>query len=372
MKRCEDDNLSLANPMEKGRDIVLYGFGRIGRLLARLLVEKTGSGQKLLLRAIVVRKKCEGDLVKRAKLLQRDSIHGEFNGKITWREDLSAIFANGNMIHVIYSDAPDSIDYTQYGISNAIVVDNTGKWRDRKGLGLHLKSKGVAKVLLTAPGKGDIPNIVAGVNGEDMSVYEDTVLSAASCTTNAIVPVLKLVQDTYGIEGGHLETVHAFTNDQNLTDNFHAKERRGRSGPLNLVLTETGAGSAVGKCLPELQGKLTANAIRVPTPNVSMAILILNLEKAVTKDEINKLLREHSISGTMQHQIGYTADDLVSTDLCGDRNAGTVDSMATVCSGKRANLYVWYDNEFGYSCQVIRVIQKLAGIAHIKFPKTEE
>ena len=370
VREAEEDAPAMVNKMDKGRDVVLYGFGRIGRLLARLLIEKTGSGSKLLLRAIVVRKKCAGDLIKRAELLQRDSIHGKFEGKVSWREDINCIVANGNLIQVIYANRPAEVDYTKYDINDAIIIDNTGIWRDRDGLGEHLKAKGASKVILTAPGKGDISNVVAGVNCSG-AVLQDTIVSAASCTTNAIAPILKVMHDQFGIDGGHLETVHAFTNDQNLTDNFHAKERRGRAGPLNMVLTETGAGQAVGKCLPELVGKLTANAIRVPTPNVSMAVLVLNLKKDVTKDEINSFLRQQSLSGDLQQQIGYTTEAVVSTDMLGDRHPGIVDSIATIAQGKRCNLYVWYDNEFGYSCQVVRVLQAMAGIKHAVFPKEQ-
>ena len=162
-----------------------------------------------------------------------------------------------------------------------IVLDNTGVWRDRAGMSRHLEGKGVSKVILTAPGKGDIPYIVYGVNHSAV-VEDERLLSAASCTTNAIVPVLKAMNDRFGIEHGHVETIHSYTNDQNLTDNFHKKERRGRSAPLNMVITETGAASAVAKALPELKGRITGNAIRVPTPNVSLAILILTLGKETT------------------------------------------------------------------------------------------
>src|SRR5690606_13060290 len=198
------------------------------------------------------------------------SVHGPFEGTISVDEENNTLLANGTLLQFIYSDDPATIDYTAYGITNAIVVDNTGRWRDRAGLNQHLSSKGVAKVLLTAPGKDDIKNIVYGINHETIDAQDD-VLSAASCTTNAIVPVLKAVSDAYGIAHGHVETVHSYTNDQNLTDNFHKGNRRGRSAPMNMVLAETGAASAVSKAIPELAGKLTGNAIRVPTPNVSMA-----------------------------------------------------------------------------------------------------
>lgn len=344
------------------RDIVLYGFGRIGRLLARILIEKAGSGEKLRLRAAVVRKGGADDLVKRASLLRRDSIHGPFNGIITVDEEENAIIANGNMIRIIYSDAPESVDYTRYGINNAILIDNTGKWRDRDGLSRHLKSPGVEKVILTAPGKGDIPNVVAGVN-DGLITAEEQVFSAASCTTNAIVPVMKAVNDRFGIVHGHMETCHSYTNDQNLIDNYHKSSRRGRSAPLNMVITETGAAKAVAKVVPELAGKLTGNAIRVPTPNVSLAILNLELSRQVSVKDVNEYLRGISLDSPLQRQIDYTnSPEVVSSDFVGSRHAGVVDSLATIAEGNRCVLYVWYDNEFGYSCQVVRMVQKMAGV----------
>ena len=353
----------------EGTDVVLYGFGRIGRLLARLLIEKTGGGDGLRLRAIVVRKGAENDLLKRASLLRRDSVHGPFNGSITIDEENGTILANGNLIQVIYSNDPTTVDYTAYGINNAIVVDNTGKWRDADGLAQHLKCPGAARVILTAPGKGAVKNIVHGINHGDISA-EDTIISAASCTTNAIVPVLKAVNDKFGIVNGHVETVHSYTNDQNLIDNFHKGDRRGRSAPLNMVITETGAASAVAKALPELKGKLTGNAIRVPTPNVSMAILNLNLANATSKDEINDYLRDAALNSPLSQQIDFTNSlEVVSTDFVGSRHAGVVDAEATICNDNRVVLYVWYDNEFGYSCQVIRVMEDMAGVNPPAFPR---
>ncbi|MDO6476338.1 glyceraldehyde-3-phosphate dehydrogenase [Alteromonas sp. 1_MG-2023] len=350
------------------QDVVLYGFGRIGRLLARLLIERQGKANKLRLRAIVVRGGKDGDLEKRASLLRRDSVHGPFNGSITIDHERQAIKANGSFIQIIYANSPDEVDYTKYGIDNAIVVDNTGMWRDRDGLGLHLKAKGAAKALLTAPGKGDIKNIVHGVNHEDI-LAEDTILSAASCTTNAITPVLKALDEEYGIDSGHVETVHSFTNDQNLIDNYHKADRRGRSAPLNMVITETGAAKAVAKAYPKLAGKLTGNAIRVPTPNVSMAILNLNLKTSTDKLAVNEFLRDTALFSSLQHQIDYTASkEIVSTDLVGSRAASVVDSQATIVADNRLTLYVWYDNEFGYSCQVMRVVRDMAGITFPTLP----
>ncbi|BBB30105.1 glyceraldehyde-3-phosphate dehydrogenase [Neptunomonas japonica] len=374
MKEFLEEQLSSVIGVEdrQGTDVVLYGFGRIGRLLARLLIERTGGGQSLRLRAIVVRKgKADNDLEKRASLLRRDSVHGSFKGTIQIDNENNTLIANGNEIKVIFANAPDQIDYTEYGINNAIVIDNTGMWRDKEGLSLHLKSKGVARVLLTAPGKG-VKNIVMGVNHHDIE-DEDLVLSAASCTTNAITPVLKAVNDVYGIENGHVETVHSYTNDQNLIDNYHKGDRRGRAAGLNMVITETGAAKAVSKALPVMEGKLTGNAIRVPTPNVSMAILNLNLSKEVDREGLNDYLREASLHSPLQKQIAYSnSPEAVSSDFVGSRAAGIVDALATIATGNRCVLYVWYDNEFGYSCQVIRMAQKMANVTLPAFPKANK
>jgi glyceraldehyde 3-phosphate dehydrogenase len=350
------------NDVQETKDVVLYGFGRIGRLLARLLIERAGPNAKLNLRAIVIRPGKEDDLEKRASLLRRDSVHGAFNGSITIDKENNVIKANGAFIKIIYAKSPSEIDYTAYGIKNALVVDNTGIWSDEEGLGQHLQSKGVAKVLLTAPAKGDIKNIVFGVN-DDMILADDKIISAASCTTNAITPVLKAINDEFGIRNGHVETVHSYTNDQNLIDNYHPAPRRGRSAPLNMVISTTGAAKAVAKALPELKGLLTGNAIRVPTPNVSMAIMNLNLKKETDKAALNDYLRNISLNSKLQNQVDYTAStEIVSTDLVGSRYAGVVDSQATIVDGDRAVLYVWYDNEFGYSCQVVRVMLAMADI----------
>jgi glyceraldehyde 3-phosphate dehydrogenase len=364
-------------------DVVLYGFGRIGRLLARILLQRS-SAHGLQLRAIVVRPSAGDsdaarvkDLVKRASLLRRDSVHGAFAGTITIDRERRRIIANGTPIQVIYSDHPATIDYTRYGIHEALLIDNTGKWRDEAGLAQHLNSPGIARVLLTAPGKGGVKNIVHGLN-EDTISPADRLISAASCTTNAISPVLKVLNDAYGIEHGHVETVHSFTNDQNLIDNFHPADRRGRSAALNMVLTETGAARAVAKALPELAGKLTGSSIRVPTPDVSLAILNLILRQAVTKTQVNEHLRAASLHSALQQQIDYVeSPEVVSSDFVGSPGTGVVDALATIAGdgaagasaggedapGPYAVVYVWYDNEYGYSHQVLRVAESMTGTA---------
>lgn len=347
------------------RDVVLYGFGRIGRLMARILTEQSGGGHALKLRAVV----CRGELniEKRAKLLLRDSVHGPLKGNLLIKEDEDAIIVNGSYIKFISANAPNEVDYEAYGIHNALIIDNTGVWRDRKQLGLHLEAKGADKVLLTAPGKGDIPNIVYGVNHREWE-EDERIFSAASCTTNAIVPPLKVLNDAFGIQYVHVETVHSYTNDQNLLDNFHKKSRRGRSAPLNMVLTETGAASAVSKALPELDGKVSGNAVRVPTPNISLAILNLTFDKEPDRNEINKVLHDAALEGPLMAQIDYTRDeDVVSSDMVGNTHAAIVDSLATLTHGNHAVVYVWYDNEYGYSMQVARIGRIISGVERLRY-----
>ena len=341
-------------------DVVLYGFGRIGRILARLLMSRPASDKGLQLKAIVVRPAGEADLEKRASLLERDSVHGWFDGSVVVDKANSGIIANGRFIKVIYAADPSEIDYTSYGIDNALIIDNTGKWKDEAGLGKHLQSKGAKKVLLTAPASGDIKNIVYNVN--DDTIGSDTIVSAASCTTNAITPTLKLLNDKYGIENGHMETIHAFTNDQNLVDNHHKAERRGRAATLNMVMTSTGAAKAVSKAIPELKGKLSGSSVRVPTPNVSLAILNLNFKNPVnSSDELNAFIKEASQSEQWQAQIAYSdSDEAVSTDFVGCEKVAIWDAKSTLAQDNRAVMYLWYDNEMGYSTQVLRVAETMA------------
>jgi glyceraldehyde 3-phosphate dehydrogenase len=360
---------SHTKPLPQPQDVVLYGFGRIGRLVARILIDKAGGGDVLRLRAIVIRKgKVENDLEKRAALLRRDSVHGSFKGTIRVLQEESTLVINGNPVKIIYANSPQEIDYTHYGINNALIVDNTGVWKDTAGLSGHLRP-GASKVLLTAPAGDDIPNIVYGVN-HDQITPERSIISAASCTTNAIVPVLKCLLDEFGVTSGHVETVHAYTNDQNLIDNYHKGGRRGRSAALNMVLTSTGAAKAVAKAIPELQGQLTGTAIRVPTPNVSMAILNLQLGRETSVEEINEFLRQQALHSPLQQQIGYTVStEAVSTDFVGSRQACVLDSQATIVDGKSCVLYCWYDNEFGYSCQVVRCLETFAGVVWPSYPQ---
>ena len=352
------------------RDIVLYGFGRIGRLAARILMDHAGSGHQLRLKGIVTRERSTDDLPKRASLLRKDSVHGKFGGVVVPDAENNAININGHSVKMISASSPAEIDYTAYGINNAIIIDNTGVWRDEKGLGEHLKAKGADMVILTAPGKGDIPNIVYGVNHEGYNATSTKIFSAASCTTNAIVPVIDVVENSLGIEQGHIETVHAYTNDQNLLDNYHKKSRRGRGAPSNMVITETGAGKAVTKIFPDMKGKLTSNAVRVPVPNVSLAILSLTVKRKTSIEEVNGFLRNASLYGKLVEQIDFSvSDEIVSSDVIGNSHGCEIDSKATIVSedGKRIVIYAWYDNEYGYTSQVIRLAKHLADVRRLVY-----
>ena len=357
-----------SNRPSEPANIVLYGFGRIGRLVARVMTQTTGPGNYFKLRAIVIRKATDDDIFKRASLLTKDSVHGPFDGTVRVDEENSSLVINGNPVKVIYASGPDKVKYSDYGINDPVVIDNTGIWRDEEALSVHIKS-GASKVILTAPAKGDIKNIVYGIN-DSILEENDQLISAASCTTNAIVPVLKTINDEFKINGGHIETVHAYTNDQNLIDNFHKKDRRGRGAPLNMVITSTGAVNAVAKALPELKGKLTGNAIRVPTPNVSLAILSLELNKKVSVEIVNDYLRSMAFHSEYREIIGFVnSSEVVSTDFYSSPFATVIDSQATITNDKRVTLYCWYDNEYGYTKQVINLAKKVAKINLPRLPK---
>jgi len=375
-KGCEDKvafiQKKLKNAIEAKnftpKDVVLYGFGRIGRLLARELMTKMGKGSQLRLRAIVTRGEItQTVLEKRASLLSVDSVHRDFLGTVQTDIENKALIINGTTVFMISANNPEEIDYTKFGIKDALIIDNTGAFRDDVALARHLKAKGASKVLITAPAKG-VPNIVHGVNHKQNDPDKIDVFSAASCTTNAITPILKVIEDNFGIKKGHLETIHAYTNDQNLVDNMHSKYRRGRAAALNMVITETGAGTAVAKAIPILEGKLTSNAIRVPVPNGSLAILNLQLRRPVTKDVINAILKQNALEGDLVEQIKYSLDnELVSSDIIGSTAPSIFDSKATITDGDSIVLYVWYDNEYGYSHQVMRLAKHIAKVRRFTY-----
>ena len=345
------------------KHVVLYGFGRIGRLLARELCTDPALQINLDLRAVVTRDPINLNyLRKRASLLQRDSIHGPFKGRVDVDEETNSLIINGKQVRFISAQQSNDINYRMYGIRNAILIDNTGKFRDYLGLSNHLENDAISKIIVTAPGK-DIPNVVFGVNEKDILDTDTKIFSTASCTTNAITPILSIIENEYGIEKGHIETIHSYTNDQNLVDNIHSKNRRGRAAAINMVITETGAGKAVSKIVPQLKDKLTSSAIRVPMPNGSLAILILNLKKKTSVGDLHNKLIQAASSPSKHKQIDFSyEDDLVSSDIIGNCAAGIVDGCATAISsdGHTITLYVWYDNEYGYCMQVLGFTQWLS------------
>jgi glyceraldehyde 3-phosphate dehydrogenase len=356
----------------KTQDVVLYGFGRIGRLLARVIVQGSGKGSQLRLRAIVTRGNSPEEIRKRASLLRKDSVHGVLHGIAVEDFEDQSLHINGHVVKMLSASQPDELNYEEHGIKDALIIDNTGIYRDRANLSRHLNCPGAGMVLLTAPGKGDIPNIVYGVNQETCKLGPDgeKIFSAASCTTNAVVPVLSVIEKELGIVKGHIETVHSYTNDQNLLDNFHKKTRRGRSAPLNMVITETGAASAAVKAIPSLANKLTANAVRVPTPNISLAILMLEVAKETSVEQVNEIMRIASLKGPQIEQIRYsTSNELVSTDCIGDSCACIYDSPATQVSKDKKSivLYAWYDNEYGYTCQVARMAKHISQVKSYRY-----
>ena len=369
IKEQVKDVIGLHSPiLDKSQDLVLYGFGRIGRLFTRLLLEDTGAGETLCLKAVVTRASSSEDLLKRAELMRKDSVHGRFKGTIRVDEEQNALIMNGNIVKFISADNPDDVDYASCGISDAILIDNTGMSSSKEGLEKHLNNKEIKKVLFTAPVAKELKNIVYGVN-HDAIDDEDQIIGAASCTTNAIVPVLKAIDDEFEIDNGHVETIHSYTNDQNLIDNYHSKSRRGRAAALNMVITETGAAKAVSQILPNLEGKLSANAIRVPTPNVSLAILSLFLKESSDQENFIKFLRNAAFHSLLKDQIDFTKSaEVVSSDIVGGRYAGVIDGQATRCSNRNAIVYLWYDNEIGYCAQLIKVVKKMAGIKYKKLP----
>ena len=362
------------------RDLVVFGMGRIGRVILRLLAEQ-GATPYLRLRALAVRGGKDG-MERRNELLLRDSVHGRMLGgaslldagaRLRFGADTSAVWQQED-VAVVDAPTPDGTDYSPaadgQGIEDALVIDTTGVWRDADGLGGHLQAKGVSGVILTVPGKG-MPDVVWGVNHREQDP-RSPLLTAASCTTNAVAPVLHLIEQEYGIGQGHLETVHAYTNDQSLVDNQHEKPRRGRSAVQNMVITSTGAAQAVVDIVPTLAGKLTGNAVRVPVADVSLAILSLRLERS--GKDIRDYLRQCVSSQQWRQVIAIEdSEEAASSDFIGSRHAGVLDMSACIVNAKDPHqvvLYVWYDNEMGYAAQVLRLAEYCSGVEPVLLPSS--
>ena len=329
--------------------VAISGFGRIGRDVTRILMQKNDPDLELVALNIT------SDLKTNAHLLKFDSIYRTFEKEVEVIAD-DKIKMGGKEIKVVNSRNPEELPWKELGVD--LVIDSTGAFKDKEGLSKHLKA-GAKKVLLTAPGKSDVKMIVVGVNDKEYNPETDDIVSNASCTTNCLAPVAKVLDDEFGIEKGLMTTIHAYTNDQNIQDAHHKDLRRARAAALSMIPTTTGAAKAVGKVLPQLEGKMTGLAVRVPTPTGSITDLTVLLGKEVTKEEINNAMKKAS-EGELKGILGYSEDQLVSSDIIGDERSSIFDADMTYALGNMVKIASWYDNEWGYSSRVFDLAKIIA------------
>ena len=329
--------------MEKIR-VAINGFGRIGRLSFRQLLTKEN------IEVVAINDLTDNATL--AHLLKYDSVHGRFAGVVS--SDNDSLTVNGIRINAYAERDPKNLPWKQLNID--IVLESTGRFVDEAGAGMHILA-GCKKVVISAPAKGNIPTIVLGVN-HDTLTGQETILSNASCTTNCLAPMAKILDDVFGIEKGYMTTIHAYTADQNLQDAPHSDLRRARAAALSIVPTSTGAAKAVGLVLPQLKGKLDGNAMRVPTPDGSLTDLTVVLKRETTVDEINAVMKQAS-EGAMKGIIEYCTDPIVSIDIIGNPHSCIFDSQLTAVNGTLAKVVGWYDNEYGYSSRVADLMAKL-------------
>lgn len=325
--------------------VAINGFGRIGRLAFKSLLAK-GNVEVVAINDLT-------DTTTLAHLLKYDSIHGRFDGTVEVTAD--GFKVNGKAIKVTAERDPANLPWAQLGVD--IVLESTGFFVDKEGASKHITA-GAKKVVISAPAKGDIPTVVLGVN-DDILTGSETIMSNASCTTNCLAPVAKVLNDKFGIDKGFITTIHAYTSDQNLQDAPHKDLRRARAAAINIVPTTTGAAKAVGLVLPDLKGKLDGNAVRVPTPTGSLTDLVCILKKETTIEEINAAMKA-AAEGPMKGILKYTEDPIVSSDIVGDPHSSIFDSQMTSVNGNLVKVVSWYDNEAGYSNRVADLISKIA------------
>jgi glyceraldehyde 3-phosphate dehydrogenase len=322
--------------------VAINGFGRIGRLVARAILERDDHGLELVAINDLA------DAKSNAMLFKRDSVHGKFPGEVSSEGDTMVV--NGKRIKVTAERDPAKLPHKELGVE--VALECTGFFTDREGGQKHLDA-GAKRVLISAPAKGADLTVVYGVNHDKLTA-EHTIVSNASCTTNCLAPVAKVLNDLVGIERGLMTTIHAYTNDQKILDQIHPDMRRARAAAMSIIPTTTGAARAVGEVLPELKGKLDGSAVRVPTPNVSLIDLTFTPGRDTTKEEINAALKAASESGPLKGILAYTDEPLVSIDLNGDPASSTVDSLETaVLEGKLVRVVSWYDNEWGFSNRMV-------------------
>jgi glyceraldehyde 3-phosphate dehydrogenase len=328
--------------------VAINGFGRIGRNVFKIALERENIE--------IVGINDLTDTKTLAHLLKYDSTQGKFSGEVSF--DNEGIIVNGKKIKVSAERSPINIPW---GETPDVVVESTGIFRKKEsekgGYGDHLKN-GAQKVILTVPAKDQIDNmIVLGVNTEKLRP-EDQCVSNASCTTNCLAPIVKVLNDSFGVENGFMTTIHSYTNDQAILDAPHSDLRRARSAAVSQIPTTTGAASAVGKILPELKGKLDGMAVRVPTPTGSLVDLVANLKREVTIEEVNAAMKK-AAEGPMKGILEYTEDPIVSVDIIHNSHSSIFDALSTMVIGKTVKVISWYDNEWGYSCRVVDLAEKL-------------
>ena len=325
-------------------NIAINGFGRIGRLTLRMLVGKPNVN--------IVAINDLTDVNTLAHLFKWDSVHGKFQGEIEVRD--GKLVVNGDVINVYSERDPANLPWASLNVDT--VVESTGVFRDRDGAGKHITA-GAKRVVISAPAKGDITTVVLGVN-DDVLDKGDNIISNASCTTNCLAPMVKVLDDKFGVEKGYITTIHAYTADQRIQDAPHSDLRRARAAAVSMIPTTTGAAAAVGKVLPHLQGKLDGKAVRVPTPDGSLTDLTAILSKEVTAEEINAAMKE-AAEGELKGILEYSTDPLVSIDIVGNTHSCIFDSDLTSANGTMVKILGWYDNEAGYAARVGDLVRKL-------------
>ncbi len=331
----------------KNVKIGLNGVGRIGRTILRAYFARIAKNTDMNIEIVAINN--PGDQKPYVHLLKHDSLHGKLEGDFSFNKETSEISYLGRKIKFFNQKDPSEIDWSAYGAQ--VVIDCTGIFKDKDKLGKHMRGT-VKKVIMCAPGKDLDGTFVMGINHEKYDSSKHNIISNASCTTNCLAPIVKVLHENFGIVNGLMTTVHAYTSDQNLLDNAHDDLRRARAAALSMIPTSTGAAKALGEVIPEMLGKLDGYAVRVPTPDVSMVDLTVVLEKKATKAEINEAMKKAS-QGELKNILGYTEEELVSMDYMGATESSYFDSKLTNVLGNTAKVVSWYDNEVGFSNRVI-------------------
>ena len=338
-------------------NVAINGFGRIGRMVFRQAIKESS------FQVVAINASYPAETL--AHLIQYDTVHGKFDGTIEVLQN--HLLVDGKLVQLLNQRNPQELPWKELGVD--VVIEATGKFNAKEQASLHLEA-GAKKVILTAPGKNEDVTIVVGVNDKQLDLTKHDVISNASCTTNCLAPVVKVLDEQFGIENGLMTTVHAYTNDQNNTDNPHKDLRRARACAQSIIPTTTGAAKALAKVLPHLSGKLHGMALRVPTPNVSLVDLVVDVQCDVTVEQVNDALQT-AAQGSMKGIIEFCDAPLVSVDFNTNPSSAIIDGLSTIVMGTRKiKVLAWYDNEWGYSCRVVDLVKlvadRLAGQKHMQ------